>query len=333
MMVPLLSIENLVTQFHTPQGVVHAVDGASLSVDKGRTLGVVGESGCGKSVTMLSVMRLIPNPLLPQLGGRIVAGHVWFEGQDLLALTEEQMRRIRGNKIAMIFQDPMTSLNPTMRVGDQIIEALILHRELTPAQARREAVQLLAQVRIPSPEERLDDFPYQFSGGMRQRVMIAMALAGHPDLLIADEPTTALDVTIQAQILDLLVEIQESFGMAVILISHNLGVVAGLSDEIAVMYAGKVVEWAPAEDLFAHPLHPYTRALLQSIPKIETEKKTRLSNIPGAPPDLVNLPPGCRFQPRCSEDRRQCQPAEPPLIEISPRHKVACWLFAERERV
>ncbi|HIQ05923.1 MAG TPA: ABC transporter ATP-binding protein, partial [Anaerolineae bacterium] len=296
----------------------------------GRTLGVVGESGCGKSVTMLSVMRLIPNPLLPQTGGRIVDGHVWFEGRDLLTLSEQEMQRVRGHEIAMIFQDPMTSLNPTMRIGQQIAEVLMLHRGLGYEQAMREAVRLLEQVEIPSARERLNDYPYQFSGGMRQRVMIAVALAGSPKLLIADEPTTALDVTIQAQILDLLASLQQELGMAIVLISHNLGVVAGLSDQVAVMYAGKVVESAPADALFAHPVHPYTRALLQAIPSLDASEKTRLANIPGSPPDLINPPPGCRFHPRCEFAVARCRQEEPPLVSTGvDDHWIACWRAEE----
>jgi oligopeptide transport system ATP-binding protein len=321
----LLQIEDLKTQFPTNKGIVRAVDGVSLSVEAGETLGVVGESGCGKSVTMLSVMRLIPNPLLPQLGGRIAGGHIWFEGQDLLALAEPEMRKIRGNKIAMIFQDPMTSLNPTMRIGRQLTESIMLHRGFNPQAAKEEALRLLELVEIPSAAERLDDYPYQFSGGMRQRVMIAIALAGSPQLLIADEPTTALDVTIQAQILDLLAGLQAELGMAIILISHNLGVVAGLSNRIAVMYAGKLIELAPADALFARPAHPYTRALLNAVPSLGASRKERLANIPGAPPDLIEPPAGCRFHPRCDCAQERCRLQEPPLRVIGEGHSVACF--------
>jgi len=321
----LLQIEDLKTQFPTNKGIVRAVDGVSFSVEAGETLGVVGESGCGKSVTMLSVMRLIPNPLLPQLGGRIAGGHIWFEGQDLLALAEPEMRKIRGNKIAMIFQDPMTSLNPTMRIGRQLTESIMLHRGFNPQAAKEEALRLLELVEIPSAAERLDDYPYQFSGGMRQRVMIAIALAGSPQLLIADEPTTALDVTIQAQILDLLAGLQAELGMAIILISHNLGVVAGLSNRIAVMYAGKLIELAPADALFARPAHPYTRALLNAVPSLGASRKERLANIPGAPPDLIEPPAGCRFHPRCDCAQERCRLQEPPLRVIGEGHSVACF--------
>ena len=325
-MTTLLQIENLHTQFPTRKGTVRAVDGVSLSVSMGATLGVVGESGCGKSVTMLSVMRLIPNPLLPQMGGRVVDGKVWFESQNLLTLSEQEMQKVRGNQIAMIFQDPMTSLNPTMRIGEQIAEAIMLHRELSHEAATQEALRLLEQVEIPSAQERLNDYPYQFSGGMRQRAMIAMALAGNPKLLIADEPTTALDVTIQAQILDLLAGLQEQLGTAIILISHNLGVVAGLSDHIAVMYAGKLIEYASADDLFDQPRHPYTQALLRAIPSLEATTKEQLANIPGAPPDLIDPPAGCRFHPRCEYAYERCRREEPPLFSVGENHTAACWL-------
>ena len=324
-MTALLQIEHLMTQFPTKKGLVRAVDDVSLSVGAGEALGIVGESGCGKSVTMLSVMRLIPNPLMPQLGGRIAGGQVWFEGRDLLALPEVEMQRVRGNQIAMIFQDPMTSLNPTMRVGDQLTESIMLHRGLDARAATQEAVRLLELVEIPSARERLNDYPYQFSGGMRQRVMIAIALAGAPKLLIADEPTTALDVTIQAQILDLLAGLQAELGMAIILISHNLGVVAGVSDRIAVMYAGKLIELAPAQTLFDAPAHPYTQALLRAVPSVDAARKARLANIPGAPPDLINPPAGCRFHPRCDCAKARCNHDEPALHEIAAGHFVACW--------
>ena len=325
-MTTLLQIEDLRTQFPTNRGIVHAVDGVSLSVPMGATLGIVGESGCGKSVTMLSVMRLIPNPLLPQMGGRVAGGKVWFGGKDLLTLTEQEMQRVRGNQIAMIFQDPMTSLNPTMQIGEQIAEAIILHRGLTREAAREEALRLLEQVEIPSARERLDNYPYQFSGGMRQRAMIAMALAGSPQLLIADEPTTALDVTIQAQILDLLSSLQEKLGMAIILISHNLGVVAGLSEHIAVMYAGKLIEYASADTLFGQPGHPYTQALLRAIPSLEANEREQLANIPGAPPDLIDPPVGCRFNPRCEFSFDRCRQEIPPFFDLGEKHTVACWL-------
>jgi len=325
LMTTLLQIEHLQTQFPTHKGIVRAVDDVSLTVDAGEALGIVGESGCGKSVTMLSVMRLIPNPLMPQMGGRIAGGNVWFEGRDLLALPEAEMQRVRGNQIAMIFQDPMTSLNPTMRIGRQLAESILLHRSMGEDAAMQEAVRLLELVEIPSARERLGDYPYQFSGGMRQRVMIAIALAGSPKLLIADEPTTALDVTIQAQILDLLAGLQGELGMAIILISHNLGVVAGLSDRIAVMYAGRLIELAPAEALFAAPAHPYTQALLRAVPSVDAARKARLANIPGAPPDLIAPPAGCRFHPRCERAAERCGREQPALREVAAGHQVACW--------
>jgi oligopeptide/dipeptide ABC transporter ATP-binding protein len=274
-------------------------------------------------------MRLVPMPLIPQSPGRVTGGKVWFNAVDLLALPESAMQRVRGNDIAMVFQDPMTSLNPTMRVGDQLTEMLMLHRDLVGEAARQEAVSLLDRVEIPSAAERLNAYPYQFSGGMRQRAMSAMALACRPQLLIADEPTTALDVTIQAQILDLLAELQKEFGMAIILITHNLGVVAGLCDRIVVMYAGKVVEQAPAEVLFYQPAHPYTRALLRAVPRIDASQKERLANIPGAPPDLLDPPSGCRFYPRCEFAVEQCRREIPPLEQWQEGHLVACWRVGE----
>jgi oligopeptide transport system ATP-binding protein len=325
----LLTVENLKVQFDTSQGTVRAVDGVSFHVDAGETLGIVGESGCGKSVTMMTVMRLIPMPLVPQSPGRVVDGKVWFDGMDLLSLTENDLRRVRGNEMAMVFQDPMTSLNPTMRVGNQLVEVLTLHRGMSEQEARHEAIRLLHRVEIPSADERFGAYPYQFSGGMRQRAMIAMALACEPKLLIADEPTTALDVTIQAQILDLLAELQQEFGMAIILITHNLGVVAGLCDRIVVMYAGKVVEQAPADELFYRSAHPYTQALLQAVPRLDAPQTGRLANIPGVPPDLLNPPSGCRFHPRCSLAVDRCQQDVPTLEYWKDDHVVACWRAGE----
>jgi oligopeptide transport system ATP-binding protein len=328
-MARLLAVENLEVQFHTSQGIVRAVDNVSFHVDTGETLGIVGESGCGKSVTMLTVMRLVPMPLIPQSPGRVEGGQIWFNGVDLLTLPESEMQRVRGNEIAMVFQDPMTSLNPTMRVGDQLVEMLTLHRGMDGATAQREAIRLLDRVEIPSAAERLKAYPYQFSGGMRQRVMIALALACEPKLLIADEPTTALDVTIQAQILDLLAALQKELGMAIVLITHNLGVVAGLCDRILVMYAGKVAEQALADELFYRPAHPYTRALLQAVPRLDASEKERLANIPGAPPDLLNPPPGCRFHPRCELAIDRCQQEVPSLERWADQHLVACWRAGE----
>ncbi len=309
-MTDLLSIEGLRTEFRTANGGVAAVDGVSLSVAKGRTLGIVGESGCGKSMLSLSVMRLVPQP------GRITAGRVMFDGQDLLTLPPAAMRDIRGNRIAMIFQEPMTSLNPVFTVGDQITEAMRAHdRTASNGALKAKAIQALNRVRIPSPERRFDEYPHQMSGGMRQRVMIAMALACEPDLLIADEPTTALDVTVQAQILDLLRDLQAQTSMAIILITHDLGVVAEMADEVAVMYAGKVVERASGTDIFDDPQHPYTLGLLGSIPKIE-ETRDRLLAIEGAVPAPFALPSGCRFHPRCVFSTPQCERDIPELRDL-----------------
>jgi len=315
---PLLSIASLRTVFRTANGEVAAVDGIDVSVARGRTLGIVGESGCGKSVLSLSVMRLVPPP------GRIAGGKILFDGRDLLALPPPEMRAIRGNRIAMIFQEPMTSLNPVFTAGDQIMEAMRAHdRTASAAALRARAIEALVRVRIPAPERRFDEYPHQMSGGMRQRVMIAMALACAPDLLIADEPTTALDVTVQAQILDLLRELQQQTGMAIILITHDLGIVAEMADEVAVMYAGRVVERGPGAALFDDPQHPYTLGLLGSIPKIE-EQRDRLLAIEGTVPPPFDLPQGCRFHPRCVFSEPACALAEPPLRELSPNHRVAC---------
>jgi peptide/nickel transport system ATP-binding protein/oligopeptide transport system ATP-binding protein len=317
-MTDLLRIENLRTVFHTSNGDVAAVDGVDLSVARGRTLGIVGESGCGKSVLSLSVMRLVPQP------GRIAAGSIVFDGRNLLDLSAAEMRAIRGNRIAMIFQEPMTSLNPVFTAGDQIVEAMRAHdRSASAAALRARAIEALARVRIPAPERRFDEYPHQMSGGMRQRVMIAMALACAPDLLIADEPTTALDVTVQAQILDLLRDLQQQTGMAIILITHDLGVVAEMADEVAVMYAGRVVERGPGAALFDDPQHPYTLGLLGSIPKIE-EQRDRLLAIEGAVPPPFALPQGCRFHPRCVFAEPACTMQDPPLRALGPDHGVAC---------
>jgi ABC-type dipeptide/oligopeptide/nickel transport system, ATPase component len=291
---PLLVVKNLETQFKTQDGIVKAVNNVSFHVDRGETLGIVGESGSGKSVTSLSIMRLIPNP-----PGRIVGGQIIFDGDNLLDYTEEEMRHIRGNRIAMIFQDPMTSLNPVLTIGRQIAESLELHMKLTPKEARNRAVELLQMVGIPGAARRLDDYPHQFSGGMRQRVMIAMALSCNPELLIADEPTTALDVTIQAQILELIQRLQHELGTAVIIITHDLGVVAGMADRVIVMYAGRVVEEGPTDEIFARPRMPYTIGLLRSIPRLDEEEGRTLTPIRGLPPDLINLPQICPFSPRC----------------------------------
>jgi len=323
----LLEIRDLRTWFRTDDGVAKAVDGVNYAIRPGETLGVVGESGCGKSVTAMSVMQLIPRP-----PGEIVSGEIWFQGRDLLKLSETQMRRIRGNEISVIFQEPMTSLNPVFRVGHQIGEALRLHQGLSRAEARDRTIDLLRKVGIPAPDRRVDDYPHQMSGGMKQRVMIAMALACGPSLLIADEPTTALDVTIQAQILELLAELQESEGMAILLITHDLGVVAETTDHVAVMYAGKVVEYAPVEELFQNPRHPYTVGLFRSLPRVGHEKE-KLEVIRGNVPNPLEFPEGCKFWPRCPHATDRCKASEPPLEEIGPDHTVACWRVDEIERV
>jgi oligopeptide/dipeptide ABC transporter ATP-binding protein len=319
--VPLLEVDNLQTHFFTREGVVRAVDGVSFGVDKGKTLGVVGESGCGKSVTALSIVRLLPQP-----PARIVGGEVRFEGVDLVQLPESSLEDVRGNEIAMIFQDPMTSLNPTLRIGTQITETMVRHLGYSKDQARKRAIELLEEVRIPNAKDRLDDYPHRFSGGMRQRVMIAIAISCNPKLLIADEPTTALDVTVQAGVLDLLEELQEEHEMAMIVITHDMGVVAEVADDIAVMYAGQIVEQATALELFDHPEHPYTEALLGALPQIEGAgiREGRLTAIPGRPPDLGNPPPACRFAPRCPFADRgdSCAKEMPELREVRPGHLV-----------
>src|SRR6516225_8527177 len=320
---PLLEVTDLRTWFFTRDGVVHAVDGVSFRVFPGETLAMVGESGCGKSVTALSVLRLIPSP-----PGRIVAGTVRFAGRDLLGLGEAQMRDVRGNEISMIFQEPMTSLNPVLTIGRQIAETLTLHQGLSRAKALTRAVDMLRLVHIPEAERRIAEYPHQLSGGMRQRVMIAMALACNPKLLIADEPTTALDVTIQAQILDLMRELKQKIDAAIVLITHDLGVVAEMAQRVVVMYAGRKVEEAPVEILFRRPLHPYTRGLIRSIPRIDkaAATRTRLEAIAGVVPSLVRPAPGCRFAPRCPFASDVCRRASPPLREVGPDHKVACVL-------
>ena len=315
---PLLSISSLRTAFRTSAGDIVAVDGVDLAVPRGRTLGIVGESGCGKSMLSLSIMRLVPPP------GRVAAGQVLLNGRDLLTLSNAEMRDVRGSRVAMIFQEPMTSLNPVHSIGRQIIEAMRTHdRAASSNELRNRAIEALRRVRIPAPEKRLDDYPHQLSGGMRQRVMIAMALACRPELLIADEPTTALDVTVQAQILDLLRELQAETGMSIILITHDLGVVAEMADEVAVMYAGRVAERAPATEIFASPQHPYTLGLLGSIPRLD-EDRERLLAIEGAVPPPFALPKGCRFHPRCPFAIEACTRAQPALEPVAPNHLVAC---------
>jgi len=326
---PVLEIDDLKTHFFAPDGVVRAVDGVSYAVRGGETLGVVGESGCGKSVTALSVLRLVASP-----PGRIVGGAIRLLGKNLLDLSEAEMEKIRGNDISMIFQEPMTSLNPLLTVGRQISEAVVLHQKLSRRDAMDEAVETLRRVHIPEPEQRLHAYPHQLSGGMRQRVMIAMALSCNPKVLIADEPTTALDVTIQAQILDLMRELQETLGTAIILITHDMGVVAEIADRVAVMYAGRKVEEAAVDDLFEHPGHPYTRGLFGSLPNLEVaarskERRARLTEIKGMVPSLADLPHGCSFAPRCAFATEECRAAYPPLRRLRPGHLVACW-HAER---
>ena len=318
----LLRVEDLKTYFYTDDGVVRAVDGISFSVAPRETLCIVGESGCGKSVASLSILRLIPRP-----PGRIVSGHIWFKGRDLLALSEREMRAVRGKDISMIFQEPMTSLNPVFTCGDQIMEALILHEGLDKRGARARAIELLTLVGIPSPEQRVDEYPHQLSGGMRQRVMIAMALACHPAILIADEPTTALDVTVQAQILDLIRRLQHELGMAVILITHDLGVVAEVADRVAVMYAGQVVETCDVREAFKHTLHPYTAGLLASLPRLGA-RGDHLRVIPGNVPNPAFFPAGCRFHPRCPVATDRCRVEEQRLV-MSGGHGVRCWRAPE----
>jgi len=318
---PLLQIKGLKTHFKTDDGWLHAVDGVDLTIDRGETVCVVGESGCGKTVTAMTVLKLLPMP-----PGKIAAGEVLWQGRDLVSASNEEMRRVRAKEIAIIFQEPMTSLNPVYSVGEQIAESLRLHDGLSRKAALERAVEMLALVRIPTPQRRVNDYPHQFSGGMRQRVMIAIALACNPQLLIADEPTTALDVTIQAQILDLLAELKERLGMAIMLITHAMGVVAEVAERVVVMYAGMVVEEASVEALFAHPRHPYTQGLIRSIPRIDTAalQKVRLEQIPGTVPKLIEPAEGCRFAARCKYAVPECVAATPALREPAPGHKVRC---------
>jgi len=323
-MEPLLDVKNLKPQFFTQDGVVRAVDDVTFHINPGETLGIVGESGSGKSITAMSIMRLIPTP-----PGRIVNGSVNFEGDDILTMSDEEMRSVRGNKIAMIFQDPMTSLNPVLNINRQIGETLELHLGMSKSQSRRRAIELLNMVGIPNAERRVDQYPHQFSGGMRQRVMIAMALSCNPKLLIADEPTTALDVTIQAQILDLMRGLQIEHNTALMLITHDLGVVAGMTDRVNVMYAGHIVETADTNELFANPRHPYTVGLLNSIPRLDAADKTKLDPIRGMPPDLIDLPDMCPFLPRCDYAREKCEQQNPPLLDVNADHRSACWFWEE----
>jgi oligopeptide transport system ATP-binding protein len=317
----LLRVTDLKTRFHTPEGIVHAVNGISFHLNEGETVAVVGESGCGKSVSMLSLLRLIPTP-----PGEIYSGTAIYRNDDLLKKSEQEMEDVRGREISMIFQDPMTSLNPVLTIGRQLTESLRIHLGMTQEQAEQRAISLLEQVGIPDPSRRLGDFPHQFSGGMRQRVMIAMALSCAPSLLIADEPTTALDVTIQAQIVELVARLRESLHMAIIWITHDLGVVAGMADRVLVMYAGYIVEEADVEDLYDVPSHPYTLALLAALPRVDRRRDQRLKSIPGAPPNLLVEPHGCPFAPRCEFVIEQCLAENPPLMSVGKNHTSACWV-------
>jgi len=320
-MASLLEVRDLTTRFYMLDGVVHAVNGISYTLEQGETLGIVGESGCGKSVSVLSVMRLIPEP-----PGKIEAGQVMYRGQDLLKLDEEEMEHTRGREIAMVFQDPMTSLNPVLTIGRQVSEVLVVHLGMSQEEARQRTIELLEMVGIPQAAERYPDYPHQFSGGMRQRTMIAMALACAPSILIADEPTTALDVTIQAQIIDLVKSLRDRLGMAVVWITHDLGVIAGLADNVIVMYAGFIVERGNVDDIYADPRHPYTRALLNSLPRVDRSSDHRLATIPGLPPDLVGLSRGCPFTPRCAYAVERCRQENPQLEPVALGHEAACWV-------
>jgi len=323
----LLDVQGLETQFKTPEGIVHAVNGVSFGLKEGETLGLVGESGCGKTVTMLSVLRLIASP-----PGKITMGKAFFLGQDLLQMTNEEIRHVRGGRMAMIFQDPMTSLNPVLTIGTQMEEPLMLHLGMTRKQARVRSAELLEKVGIPNAKDRLPDFPHQFSGGMRQRVMIAMALSCDPQILIADEPTTALDVTIQAQIIELVKRLRDELGMAIIWITHDLGVIAGLARRVSVMYGGYLIEEALVEDLYAHPQHPYTIGLLGSLPRLDSKTHQRLFSIEGLPPILYEKPNMCPFAPRCKWALEHCWKENPFLEEIGPGHRAACWVDTQTGR-
>lgn len=330
-MTALIDIENLRVHFHTDDGIVRAVDGVDFTIEKEKTLGVVGESGCGKSITALSIMGLIPQPT-----GRIVSGKILYHRAggmvDISKLDPESrlLRSIRGNEIAMIFQEPMTSLNPVYTIGNQIIEVICLHQDLGRQAARQKAIKMLDAVGIPSPKQRVDEYPHQLSGGMRQRAMIAMALSCNPSLLIADEPTTALDVTIQAQVLDLMNELRREFKMAIMFITHDLGVIANMADDIVIMYLGKIVESASVEEIFYNPQHPYTRSLMKSIPLLTSFGKKRLTPIEGVVPDASEIPEGCGFGPRCPEAKEICRIKVPPLVEVEPGHRIACWQVMDR---
>jgi oligopeptide transport system ATP-binding protein len=323
----ILDVQGLETTFKTPDGVVHAVNGVSFGLGEGETLGVVGESGCGKSVTMLSILGLIASP-----PGKVEAGKAFFAGQDLIKMSREELRHIRGAQIAMIFQDPMTSLNPVLTIGRQLEEPLMLHIGMTKKQARERAAELLSMVGIPNAQDRLNDYPHQYSGGMRQRVMIAMALSCSPQILIADEPTTALDVTIQAQITDLVKRLRDELGMAIIWITHDLGVVAGLAQRVLVMYGGFIIEESPVNDLYSNPNHPYTIGLLGSLPRVDENERTKLFSIEGQPPVLYQKPNACPFAPRCKWVLEHCWQENPPLIDVAPGHRAACWVDTKTGR-
>src|SRR3981081_3098161 len=323
---PVLQIKDLKTQFFTDDGVVQAVDGVSFDLNPGETLGIVGESGCGKSVTALSILRLVQEP------GRIVAGQILFKGDDIVKMSDDEVREIRGKDIAMIFQDPLSSLNPVLTVGFQIEEAIEAHGKAPGKTALSRAVALLKQVRIPAAESRVHDYPHQFRGGMRQRAMIAMGLANSPSILIADEPTTALDVTVQAQILELLADLNRELETAIVMITHNMGVVAGLCSRVLVMYAGQIVEEGPVEQIFGSPQHPYTWSLLRSIPRVDAVRHERLRSIEGLAPDLLHPPSGCRFHPRCPFRLEKCFTDVPPLVEVAPGQQASCWVTMDRAR-
>jgi len=322
----ILEVKNLQTYFRTDAGIVKAVDGVSFKLDKGETLGIVGESGSGKSVSSMSIMRLIPSP-----PGKIVGGEILLDGEDILKMEEKQLSTIRGNRISMIFQDPMTALNPYLKISTQLMETIQLHQGLDKVEARKKSIEMLKLVGIPAAERRVDCYPHQFSGGMRQRVMIAIALSCNPEVLIADEPTTALDVTIQAQILDLINDLSVKLDTAVIMITHDLGVVAGTCENVCVMYAGRIVERASVDDLFAEPKHPYTTGLIQSIPRLDEKGSDRLFSIDGQPPNVIDLPECCPFHPRCEKAMDICSTKYPPVVELEGKRTVACWLYEENK--
>ncbi|GIV63424.1 MAG: ABC transporter ATP-binding protein [Bellilinea sp.] len=323
----ILQVQGLETQFRTREGIIHAVNGVSFNLKEGETLGIVGESGCGKSVTVMSMLRLIPSP-----PGRVTAGKALFQGRDLLTMSDEEIRHIRGAQISMVFQDPMTSFNPVLTIGRQVAEPLEVHMGMNQKEAEDRVAEMLAKVGIPNPKDRLNNYPHQFSGGMRQRVMIAMALVCNPQILIADEPTTALDVTIQAQIVDLVKRLRDELGMAIIWITHDLGVIAGLADRMAVMYGGFIIETAPVRDLYGHPTHPYTIGLLGSLPRMDEAGSRRLVSIDGLPPVLLEKPTYCPFAPRCKFAVERCWHENPPLMQVSPDHYSACWVDTETGR-